>query len=70
MITVKTLLPLLRDVKGIKIAYGGYCKEIDINDVLDVDAYGPYVVDRIMPGLTQGEYELHIAFQPIKVTEV
>lgn len=44
-------------------------KKIDMQDVLDVDAYGPYVVDRIT-GFDKGEYELRIAFQPIKVTEV
>ena len=69
MITVKMLLPLLRDAKELRIVWNGFSKELDPKDVLDVDAYGSYVVDRIS-GFKENDYELHIAFQPIKVTEV
>lgn len=69
MVTVKMLLSLLRDAKEIRIVWNGYCKKLDPQDVLDVDAYGPYVVDRIA-SFKESDYELHIAFQPIKVTEV
>lgn len=72
MITVKMLLPLLKNAKGIMLDWNGLCRKFDPDDAIDVDAYGNYAVDRItsIGSLEKQEYELRIAFQPIKATEV
>lgn len=72
MITVKMLLPLLKNAKGIVLNWNGMCREFDPDDAMDMDAYSNYVVDRItsIGSLEKQEYELRIAFQPIKATEV
>ena len=68
MITVKMLLPLLKDAKTVRIAWAGWSKDLDIKDLLALDAYGSYVVDKVS-SLHSLEYELNIALQPIKATE-
>lgn len=68
MITVKMLLPLLKNAKEILLEWNGLCKKFDPDDALAVNAFGSYVVDRITH-VSDGIYELRIAFKPIKATE-
>ena len=69
MITVKMLLPLLKNAKEIMLDWNGLCKKFDPDDALDVDAFGSYVVD-LITNVENESYELRIAFLPIKATEV
>ena len=70
MITVKMLLPLLRNAKEVYLDWNGMVRKIDLDDALDMDAYGDYVIDRIGNTVNVDEYELRIAFIPMKATEV
>ena len=68
MITLNMLVPLLKDAKEIYIDWNGLLKPFDPADALDVDAYGLYVIDRII-SMAGCRYELRIAFTPVKVKE-
>lgn len=65
MITVKMLLPLLKNAKEIFLDWNGLTRKIDPDDALDLDAFGPYVVDRIL-NVSTSVYELRIALLPVK----
>jgi hypothetical protein len=62
------LIPLLSDAKEIYIDWNGILKYFDPSDALDVDAFGSYVIDRIVCAVA-GRYELRIAFTPVKIKE-
>lgn len=62
--TIKGLAPLLRGAKVIFVSYDGYIRKIDLNDVLDMDAYGKYVIRRIA-ATNNASFELEIATKPI-----
>ena len=69
MITVKQLLPLLRNAKEIYLDWNGFVRKIDRNDVLDIDAYGDYAVDSIFPRSNKEGFELCIMQKPVKSVE-
>lgn len=69
MITVKMLLPLLKGAKAIYLDWNGMLRKIDLEDALDMNAYGDYVIDRIGNTCNTEEYELRIAFIPMKAVK-
>lgn len=66
MVTVKELVPLLKEAKRIVLNWDGFLREYDPDNVLDVDAYGNYVIDKIINSIRLEEYELRIAVYPVK----
>lgn len=66
MVTVKMLIPLLKAAKEIYLDWNGLIRKFDPDDALDVNAYGDYVIDRIGNTTNADEYELRIAFIPVK----
>lgn len=69
MITVKELVPLLKEAKKIVLEYDGEVRDFDPLNALDVDAYGDFVIDKIINRFHIEEYEIRIASHPIKKKE-
>lgn len=66
MITVKELVPLLKKAKCIKLVWDSYVRNYDPDNVLDVDAYGDYVISQVVNYFEPEVYELCIAVCPVK----
>lgn len=66
MITVKELVPLLKEAKCIKLVWDGHVRDYDPDNVLDVDAYADYVISQVVNYFEPEAYELHIAVCPVK----
>lgn len=67
MVTVREAVKLLTDASEIKLCWCRSSYRFDENEPLMMDAYGDYVVGEIRTGFEARTYELHIAFQPVKV---
>lgn len=67
MVTVREAVKPLTDASEIKLCWCRGSYPFDENEPLMMDAYGDYVVGEIRTGLDAHVYELHIAFQPVKV---
>lgn len=66
MLTVKEIVPLLKDAKDIRIGWNGSTRPFDKEDSLLMDAFGDYLVRAIVPDGMDG-IEIHIATTPLKV---
>lgn len=66
-ITVKDVLALLRSTDEIYLVWGDSAVRFDPRRVLDVDAYGDYVVSGICP-TDQHSIEIDIAAMPVKIS--
>lgn len=70
MITVKEAVNVLKKAKTIVLGYGDNAIYFNPDDVLMMDAYGSYCVDRICSvGNDDDYYEIDIAVRPIRAGE-
>ena len=68
-VTVKDVLALLPNTKEIYLVWDGSVVQRSPFSVLDMDAYGDYVVGSICPG-EEKSIEIVLAAQPIKVSRI
>ena len=68
-VTVKDVLALLPNTKDIYLVWDGSVVQRSPFSVLDMDAYGDYVVGSICPG-EEKSIEIILAAQPIKVSRI
>ena len=68
-VTVKDVLALLPNTKDIYLVWDGSVVQRSPFSVLDMDAYGDYVVGSICPG-EEKSIEIVLAAQPVKVSRV
>ena len=66
-VTVKDVLGLLRHTDEIHLGWDGYLVEFNPLSVLDVDAYGDYLVSGIRAN-GENAIEIDLAAQPVKVS--
>ena len=67
-VTVKDTVQLLSGAKGIGISWGGMVTPIDPDSDLDMEAYGDFVVSKILPSHNPETYELLIKTCPVKAS--
>lgn len=68
-VTVKDVLALLPNTKEIYLVWDGSVVQRSPFSVLDMDAYGDYVVGNICPG-EEKSIEIVLAAQPVKVSRI
>ena len=68
-VTVRDVLSLLPDAKEICLVWDGSVVQRSPFSVLDMDAYGDYVVGSICPG-EEKSIEIVLAAQPVKVCRI
>ena len=66
-ISVRDILALLPDTKEVYLVWDGSVVQRSPFSVLDMDAYGDYVVGSICPG-EEKSIEIVLAAQPVKVS--
>lgn len=66
-ITVRDVLALLRSTDEIHLVWGDSAIHFDPRRVLDVDAYGDYVISGICP-TDRHSIEIDIAAMPVKIS--
>lgn len=64
--TVNNVMHLLRGAAAVYIVWGGIAKQIDPDDVLEMDAFGQYIVDRVAAHHEPNTFELLLSVAPIK----
>lgn len=62
---VREVCSLLKDAKVIMLGYADNSIRFDKNDMLMMDAYGKYAVERIK-GIGEDEYEIDLLLVPVK----
>lgn len=67
--TVKEAVSVLKTAQTIVLGYGDHAIKFDQHDVLMMDAYGSYCVDKIRAVGEDEYYEIDIAVRPIKAGE-
>ncbi len=67
--TVAEAVAVLTRAEKIYIGWDMTSKELDRENVLDMDAYGQYQVDRIDNYFDAGKFELVLAARPVKAEE-
>ncbi len=63
--TVREVVGLLKTAKKIVLGYGASAVPFDRDDMLQMDAYGDYIVFSI-EGDADGYYEVNVLMRPVK----
>ena len=63
--TVREVMGVLGYAQELCIGYGGGCTTVNPKDRIITEAFGDYVVDRVL-ALGENSFEIDIAVRPIK----
>lgn len=64
--TIKELLNITSDETIVLISYNGDAKRIDRNNAFELDAFGPYVIEKIAAA-QENTLEAEIKIQPVRI---
>lgn len=73
MISLKSIVPLLRGMNEFRLVYGGVAYPFDPADDMVMAAFGEFAVSKVEAiHLSEGEnmnwFEIHIAAAPVRIT--